>query len=124
MKEHGVEIFDPTSDYTYQPVTSNIEQEHGKVKKLGVIDQMLGRLVNVPNPKTPMLINKLMSMAFGYLGADYQDFKDALLDEGPEGQKAAMGVTPQDSASGAPVDMTSNQKGLDVRSPEMMARAM
>jgi hypothetical protein len=122
LGERGVEIFDPTCDYTYQPVTSNIEQEHGKVKKLGVIDQMLGRLVNVPNPKTPMLLNKLMSMAFELLGADYQDFKDALLDEGPEGQQAAMGATPQDSPAGAPIEMKSNQNGMEVSSPEAMVR--
>jgi len=125
LGEEGVILFDPNCDYTYQPVTSNIEQEHGKVKKLGIIDQMLGRLVNVSNPNTPKLINKLMSMAFGLLGADYQDFEDALLDEGKVGQEAAMGTQgeSQPTTTGMPMNMTSNQQGLPVSSPEAMVRS-
>jgi hypothetical protein len=124
LGKEGVLLFDPTSDYTYQPITSAIEQEHGKHRKLQVIDQMLGRLVNVPNPKTPKLINKLMAMAFDLLGADYQEFEDALLDEGPVAQQAAIGVIKQDQPTnqGMPMGMTSNQSGLPVSSPEMMAR--
>jgi len=66
-----------------------------------------------------------MSRFFELLGAEYQDIKDKLLDEGPVGQKAAMGMTKQDQplADGA-MDMTSNQNGLPVSSPEMMARTM
>lgn len=124
LGKEGVMIFDPSSDYTYQPVTSNIEQEHGKVRKLNIIDQALGRLVNIPNPKTPMLINKLMSMFFNLLGADYQDFSDALLDEGTEGQKAAMtaGKGIQEQEGGIPTEMASNERGLPVSSPEAMTR--
>jgi len=125
--EEGVQIYDPVSDYTYQPVTSNIEQEHGKARKLSIIDQALGRIVNIPNPKTPMLVNKLMAMFFDLLGADYQDIKDVLLDEGPIGQQAAMGAVSspdQPLTTGAPADMASNQNGLPVSSPEMMARGI
>lgn len=124
LGQAGVAIFDPNCDYTYQPVTSNIEQEHSKVKKLGIIDQMLGRLVNIPNPKTPMLLNKLMVMAFELLGADYQDFETALLDEGAVGQQAAMGKQGQEQPAGMPMNMTSNQQGLPVSSQEEMTRNM
>jgi len=124
LGEEGVVLYDPSPDYSYQPITSNIEQEHGKIKKLGIIDQALGRLVNVPNPKTPMLINKLMAMFFDLLGADYQDIEDVLLDEGPISQQAAMGKQGPDQPlnSGTPPDMTSNEQGLPVSSPESMAR--
>jgi hypothetical protein len=119
----GVVLFDPTPDYTYQPITSAIEQEHGKNKKLSIIDQAIGRVVNIPNPKTPMLVNKLMAMLFELLGADYQDIKEILLDEGPQGQQAALGMVKQDQSLGAEsFDMTQNQQGLPVSSPEMMAR--
>ena len=71
-----------------------------------------------------MLINKLMAEFFNLLGVDYQDYRDALLDEGPAGQAAAMGAVPTDTAEGPPADMASNQTGMPVSSPEMMARGM
>jgi hypothetical protein len=122
LGQKGVMLFDPSSDYTYQPITSNIEQEHGKIKKLSLIDQALGRLVNVPNPKTPMLINKLMVMYFDLLGKEYQDIQDSLLDEGEAGQQMAMNPKGQSQGSGAPVDMASNQNGVPVSTNEMMVR--
>lgn len=123
LGEEGVELFDPSCDYSYQPCSSNIEQEQNKKYKLGVIDQMVGRLANLPNPKTPMLINKLVAMAFELLGKDYQDFRDALLDEGQAGQAGAMGTIPQSQPSnGMPVDMTSNERGLPVTTNEGMVR--
>lgn len=120
----GVSVFDPNPDYTYQPLTSAIEQEYSKRNKMQIIDQVLGRVVNVPNPKTPALVNELMKMFFNLLGAEYQDIKEKLLDDGPEGQKAAMGITPQDTAQGIPMEMTSNQNGIPVSGMEMNARGM
>jgi hypothetical protein len=121
----AVEIFDPNADYVYQPVSSNIEVEYSKTRKMGIIDQVLGRLANIPNPKTPVLINKLMVKFFDLLGADYQDFKDALLDEGPAGQQAAMRQgntgTPE-GGGGMPLGMTSNQNGVPVSGQEAMTR--
>jgi hypothetical protein len=126
LGQEGAMKFDPTPDYTYQPITSAIEQEHGKRAKMQMIDQALGRIVNVPNPKTPKMINLLMAKFFDLLGSEYQDIKDSLLDEGPEGQKAAMGKQAQDQpmSFGAPPEMTSNQNGMQVSSPEMMARGI
>ena len=124
LGKEGVMLYDPSCDYTYQPVSSNIEQEHGKIRKMTILDQMMGRVANIPNPKTPMLINKLMVKFFDLLGAEYQDIKDSLLDEGPAGQQAAVGIAPQDTAAGSPGDMASNQMGIPASSPEMMARGM
>jgi hypothetical protein len=94
---------------------------------MGIIDQVLGRLVNIPNPKTPVLINKLMVKFFDLLGADYQDIRDSLLDEGPVGQAAAMqGSSAQGSleSSGGmmPQGMTSNQNGVPISGQEAMVR--
>ncbi len=126
LGEEGVMLFDPSSDYTYQPISSNIEQEHGKMRKMQVIDQVLGRLVNVTNPNTPKMINKLMVKFFELLGSEYQDIKEALMDEGPAGKVGAMGgdMMSQPGNTGAPIDMTSNERGMQVSSPEMMARGM
>lgn len=125
LGQDDVEIFDPSSDYTYQPLTSKIEQEYSKQKKLSIIDQALGRVANFPNPKTPMLINKLMAMFFDLMGADYQDIENVLLDTGPVGQQAAMGQQGQEQPMNAPpIDMASNERGIPVSSPEMMARGI
>jgi len=127
LGEEDVLIFDPDADYVYQPVSSNIEVEYSKTRKMGIIDQVLGRLVNIPNPKTPVLINKLMVKFFDLLGADYQDIRDSLLDEGPVGQAAAMqGSSAQGSleSSGGmmPQGMTSNQNGVPISGQEAMVR--
>ena len=124
LGKEGVMLYDPSSDYTYQPVSSNIEQEHGKIRKMTILDQMMGRVANIPNPKTPVLINKLMVKFFDLLGAEYQDIKDSLLDEGLAGQQAAIGAVPQDTAAGPPAGMASNQMGIEASSSEMMARGM
>jgi hypothetical protein len=125
LGEEGVSLFDPNGDYTYKPITSSIELEHAKGRKMQQIDQVLGRIVNFPNPKTPVLINLLMIKFFEALGSEYQDIKSALLDEGPEAQKAAMGMQGQDAAQiGAPTGMTSNQNGVEVQSQEMDVRGM
>jgi hypothetical protein len=115
-------MFDPSPDYVYQPVSSSIEQEHSKRTKLQMIDQAIGRVANIPNSKTPMLVNKLMSKFFEYLGTEYQEYANVLLDEGPIGQQAAMGMIKQDQPLDFGVPQTSNQNGLPVSSPEMMAR--
>ena len=118
-------LFDPNGDYTYKPITSSIELEHAKGRKMQQIDQVLGRIVNFPNPKTPILINLLMVKFFESMGSEYNDIKDKLLDEGPEGQAAAMGVQGQDAAAtGAPLGMTSNQSGMEVSPQEMNARGI
>lgn len=126
LGEQGVLIFDPNADYVYQPVSSNIELEYSKTRKMGIIDQVLGRLVNVPNPNTPKMINKLMVKFFDLMGADYQDIKEALLDEGPVGQQAAMqgGIGSSQTANEGmmPGGMTSNQNGMPVSNQEMMVR--
>jgi len=123
-----VEAFDPDGDYVYQPVSSNIEQEFSKIRKLNIIDQAMGRLANVPNPNTPKLLNKLMMKFFELLGSEYNDIKDSLLDEGPVGQMGQMGMMgggaqTGTAESGMAAMMPSNQYGNEV-SPQQMAVRM
>lgn len=118
--------FSPVPDYTFVPVSSNIEMEHNKYQKIKMIDQLIGRLVNVPNPKTPVLINKLVSMAFEYLGQDYQDFSKMLLDESvppPMEQGQQGGGAPQ-QVSNMPEQAMSNQNGVPQSGQEQMSREM
>jgi hypothetical protein len=73
--------FDPNQDYNYTPVSSNIETEYNKYNKLKMIDQFVGRVVNVPNPNTPKLLNYLLKMAFELFDKEFPDYKEHLLDE-------------------------------------------
>jgi hypothetical protein len=118
-----LEAFDPDNDYSFQPVSSNIETEHNKYKKIALIDQVLGRVVNVPNPKTPMLLNKLLSMVFENLGEDYQDFSKLLLDENAPVAPPIGGTPPQQDAGMSPMP-TTNQSGIEQGTSEQMMKAL
>lgn len=83
--------FNANADYTYVPVSSNIELEFTKTRKIQQLDQVLGRLINFPNPKTPVLLNQIMVMIFDLLGKQYQEVKNALLDESTPMPEVAEG---------------------------------
>ena len=114
--------FDPDQDYNYSPLSSNIEMEYNKYRKLNVIDQMLGRVVNFPNPKTPMLLNYLLKQAFELFGNEFPEYKDILLDESPQAQQMAMMQGQGDQMADQNMMPTSNQSGLMQSGQEQMAR--
>jgi len=124
MGDRDAALFDPKADYTYTPVTSNIEQAHSKQAKLQAYDQMLGRLAAFKdNPKIYKMINKILRNMMILLGDEFIDFKDALLDEAPPQQEGGAGAP---GGLGAPKDMeaqpTSNQYGIPQAGAETMAR--
>ncbi len=116
------EDFSPDEDYTYNPVSSNVEQQEGKWRKLQLIDQMMGRVANIPNPKTPALLNYMLSLAFAALDKEFPDYKKYLLDESapmnPDGGQQTMGNQP----ANMPSQPTSNQSGNPMSMGEMGAR--
>lgn len=114
-----VQYFDPNMDYTYSPLSSNIEQEYSKAKKLQLIDQMLGRLVNVPNPNTYKIMNYLISKAFDLMGDEFPNYKKFLFDEqAPPPAPAGGGATNNPTAvSPAPMSPV-NQSGV-MTSPQI-----
>lgn len=65
-------LFDPDLDYTYKPVSSNIEMEYNKDRKVQRWDQILGRIASVPSPLTPMLIAYIVGKQCELLGEEYQ----------------------------------------------------
>lgn len=120
--EELVQFFTPDEDYTYVPVSSNIEAEHSKFKKLQVIDNFLGRVANVPNPNTPKLMNYLLKMAFELFGKEFPDFEEQLFDPNapmmPEGQMGGGGQQP----ATLDLNLATNQSGLPQTMPEQDAR--
>lgn len=73
-------FFDPVSEYNFTPVSTSILTEHAKESKIQMWDQILGRLINIPNPNTFMLVNFIMKEIMELYGKEYAQFADALLD--------------------------------------------
>lgn len=115
--------FDPDADYSYTPLSQNIESEYSKYKKLQIIDQFIGRSANIPNPNTPKLLNYLLSKAFELFGDSFPDYKEHLLDEQyrpPEMGGQTMGNQPTDMGS----QPTSNQNGMPMSNMEQYTRGV
>jgi hypothetical protein len=63
--------FDPDADFMYKPVTSNIETEYNKDKKLQRYDQMLGRIQGIPNPAIVPIIALIIARELEILGDEF-----------------------------------------------------
>ena len=116
--------FDPSADYTYVPLTQNIEAEASKQKKVQNWDQMIGRLAGLAKV-APKEVVPVIAMAIGeiakLLGKDFRDIEEMLktlakANPPPEGKGA------EQTADGKPPP-TSNQMGGEQSQPEQMARA-
>lgn len=116
-------VFDPAADYTYVPLTQNIEAEASKLKKVQNWDQMIGRLSGLAKI-APQEVIPLISMAVGeiakLLGKDFRDISDKLSNlsaakpqpEGGGAEQTADGQLPP----------MSNQSGVEQSIPEQGAR--
>ena len=111
-----VDEFDPNCDYTYSPVSSSIEQEYSKMRKLQLIDQFIARLSKIPNPNVIKTINYLLSEAFKLFGNEFPEYKKYLLDENAPPPTDDGQFTSQ---SGAP---NSNQNGIPMSGMEIESR--
>ena len=118
MKLLGQELamaFDPEADYSYQPVSANIEMEYNKYRKIALYDQMLGRVTNLQHPGIVKVINYIIQRICELMGDEYPMINKMLLNENvpiqPEGQGA------KDMGQG-----TQNQFGMPQQNMEMSAR--
>jgi hypothetical protein len=103
-----VEDFDANADYTYSPISSSIEQEYTKYRKLQLIDQFIARLSKIPNPNIIKTINYLLVEAFELFGNEFPEFRDYLLDESAppptdDGQFVGNANAPSSNQSGLPM---------------------
>ena len=110
----------------FRPVSQALETEESKNFKMKMIDQIMGRVVNFPNPKTPMVLNYLMGMWLEAAGKNFKHFKKFMFSEDPEinllyqmvtGGSVPMQPSP-DMGGGGP----SNQKGIPQSTPEQAVR--
>lgn len=134
MKMMGeyAKFFDPAGDYSYKPVTSNIEVEHSKDKKIQRYDQLLGRIVNIPNPAIVPIISHIIARQCVLLGEEYSDVEKLILTlsktpntpESPEQQMMAggNGAPQQPMPAGGQGDPRQNQMGHIISALEQQTR--
>lgn len=73
--------FEPDGDFYYKPVSQAIETEYSRSSKIKNLLTAAGYVANTQNPKTPMLLNFMMSKMFMLMGDEYETFAKFLLDE-------------------------------------------
>ena len=115
-------FFNPVAEYSYSPVTSNIETEYNKVKKIQGLDQMMGRLVNFQNPAIVPIIAAIIAQQFELMGVEYEKFGKMIerLSQTPMQPEQPIGPTPAD----AQMPPTSNQNGNEMLLQEQEVRGM
>ena len=113
------EFFDPDADYTYQPVSSNIEMEYNKYKKIQNWDQILGRIVNIQHPDTVKLVNFIMERICELMGDEYAQFSKFMLNP-----KIPIMTKNMGSPEAQPQEMMSNQNNVPMLLPEQTARGI
>ena len=113
--EDMVEDFNPSLAYAYKPITSAIETEHGKAAKIRTNLQWGQVIATIENPRTPALLNLLISESLKLQGAEWEQFAKFLLDESVGGGGGGSTTAIQ----GAP---TSNEQGFQQSNAEIATR--
>ena len=117
--------FDPNADYTYVPISENLENEHQKMKKVGVWDQMMGRITGLAKiaPKEMMpIIAMIIGEQAMLMGSEYREIAD-MLKKLSQAKPQEEGKGVEGSKDGKPPP-TSNQAGVEMGAGELQARGM
>jgi len=115
--------FDPDQNYSYTPVTSNIEVEYSKAKKLQAFDSMLSRIVGLQNPAVIPIIAAIIGRQFELLGDEYQKYAKMVevLSKTPNTPEAGQAPQSPQARNAAP---PSNQQGIPMSTMEEGARGI
>ncbi len=112
MMGDDAEFFDPDADYTYSPVSTAIETEYNKQRKVQLYDQTLGRLSGLVQilPKLVPVIAHIVARQLELQGDEYQEIGKMIedLSQSQPVQEASQGQSVSNMAN-APV---SNQAGI------------
>jgi hypothetical protein len=123
MGEECAKVFDANANYTYSPVSSNIESEYNKNKKIQLYDQTMGRLSGLVKglPELIPIIAHIISRQLILQGDEYQDIGHMI----EKLTKAKYQEADKDNPQ-APKDAKdgpkSNQEGQDMSPMEQGAR--
>ena len=124
--------YNPKREDKFEPVSQALETEESKHYKLKIYEQMLGRIVAIPNPKTPMAVNYIIGAMLELLGGEFKHFKKFMFSEDQKANMLYMlatgtsggggqGGTP--NAPGGP-GQPQNQTGLPQGGMEQIARGL
>ena len=92
MMGEDAQYFDPEMDYTFTPVSSNVELDASKDRKIQRYDQMLARIAPfAQNPKIHILVNFILSRMFELQGDEFSIVRKMLLDEKPPPMEEGTG---------------------------------
>jgi len=114
--------FDANADYTYSPVSSAIETEYNKYRKIQQYDQSIGRISGIAQvlPKVIPVIAYMIGKQLELLGNDYNDVSKMILDLANSKPTEDGGATQQIPDMASPT--VSNQNGNAMSTQEIMAR--
>jgi len=119
-------LYNPGLTTRFRPVSQALETEESKKYKMTMIDQIMGRVANVPNPKTPMVLNYLLGMWLEAAGRSFSHFKKFMFSEDAElnllYQLVTGGSMPVQQVANVPGGGPSNQYGIEQSIPEQVAR--
>ena len=138
--------YNPQRKDKFKPVSQALETEESKQFKIKMCDQLAGRIVAIPNPKTPMVINYILGQVLELMGGSFKHFKKFMFEEDAQanmlyqiatgGQMQTMGMPgqqpgqpgqggrPQPSRKSSPGGGPQNQTGLPQSPQEQKVRAI
>jgi hypothetical protein len=114
-------FFDPDCDYNYQPVSSNIETEFNKDRKIQRYNDLLSKLGSIPNPAIIPIIAKIVGRQMELLGDEFQTIAPMITQLGKTPNTPEGGSANVDQSGNAQMP-TSNQSGMAQSPEEMMTR--
>ena len=79
-------FYNPERKDRFKPVSQAIETEASKNFKISMLDQVLGRVVNLAqnNPKGPAVVNYIIGQILEVMGGDFKHFKKFMFEEDPD----------------------------------------
>lgn len=119
--------YNPNREDKFEPVSQALETEESKQFKIKMWDQVLGRVVGIPNPKTPIAVNFILGQILELMGGDFKtarkflfsdDIEANLLYQIATGSKGTGGSNTPNMGGGGP----QNQTGLPQGALERMTR--
>jgi hypothetical protein len=114
-------FFNPTLDYTYKPISASRDTDASKQQKIQNWTQILGYMVNSPNPEAPQAVNWIMGELASLMGKEFETFKNKFLDENtPPPESGGGGGGQVENSAGTPA---SNQSGVPQSGQEQQVRS-